>query len=187
VRPQGSPISSRPLRGAIPRTAPGPKLCPNVALINTTQHQKSKSFFPMAHERTSRTLFKVVVFASRSFFSLGEKGDWYSSLKFSAFAHFNNKRLSLSERQEPCCAIMRGEWSLSPRVTFKHSVRILINNIYRGLSGTKALNGGLLVGCPLKSPASCVTGPVDPGRLGGPPGGPRPVERLPVHCRGRRL
>ena len=41
MRPQGSPISSRPLRGAIPRTAPGPKLCPNVALINTTQHQKA--------------------------------------------------------------------------------------------------------------------------------------------------
>ena len=40
MRPQGSPISSRPLRGAIPRTAPGPKLCPNVALINTTQHQQ---------------------------------------------------------------------------------------------------------------------------------------------------
>ena len=37
MHPQGSPISSRPLRGAIPRTAPGPKLCPNVALINTTQ------------------------------------------------------------------------------------------------------------------------------------------------------
>jgi hypothetical protein len=30
---------SSPLRGAIPRTAQGPKLCPNVASINTTQHQ----------------------------------------------------------------------------------------------------------------------------------------------------
>jgi len=39
VRPQGSPISLRPLRGAIPRTSPGPKLCLNVVLINTTQHQ----------------------------------------------------------------------------------------------------------------------------------------------------
>jgi len=39
VRPKGSPISSRPLRAAIPRTAPGPKLCPNVASINA-QHQK---------------------------------------------------------------------------------------------------------------------------------------------------
>ena len=32
-------ISSRPRRGAIPRTAPGPKLCPNIASINPTQHQ----------------------------------------------------------------------------------------------------------------------------------------------------
>jgi hypothetical protein len=39
ARPQGSPISSRPLRGAIPRTAPGPKLCPKAASINLTQHQ----------------------------------------------------------------------------------------------------------------------------------------------------
>ena len=31
VRPQGSPIFSRPLRGAIPRTAPCPNVCPNVA------------------------------------------------------------------------------------------------------------------------------------------------------------
>ena len=38
VRPQGFPISSRPRRGAIPQTAPGPKLCPNIALINPTQH-----------------------------------------------------------------------------------------------------------------------------------------------------
>ena len=36
------PISSRPLRGAIPQTAPSPKLCPNVAFINPTHHQKCR-------------------------------------------------------------------------------------------------------------------------------------------------
>jgi hypothetical protein len=36
------PNKTRP-QSAIPRTAPGPKLCPNVALINPTQHQKIES------------------------------------------------------------------------------------------------------------------------------------------------
>ena len=56
MRPQGSPISSRPLLGAIPRTAPGPKLCPNVALTNTTQHQKMDSRKWTVGERQRRVL-----------------------------------------------------------------------------------------------------------------------------------
>ena len=32
------PNKTRPQSGAIPRTAPGPKLCPNIASINPTQH-----------------------------------------------------------------------------------------------------------------------------------------------------
>ena len=52
MRPQGSPISSRSRRGAIPRTAPGPKLCPNIASLNPTQHQKKK--YKIVHESQSR-------------------------------------------------------------------------------------------------------------------------------------
>ena len=43
MRTQGAPISSSPLRGAIPRTASDPKLCPNVASINPQSKKKSNA------------------------------------------------------------------------------------------------------------------------------------------------
>ena len=64
MRPQGSPTSSRPLRGAIPRNRPGSQTMPecrfnksnatsNVASINPTQHQKKEmaSCSPTALQR----------------------------------------------------------------------------------------------------------------------------------------
>jgi len=58
---KGSPTSSRPLRGAIPRTAPGPELCPNVASRNPTQHQKERHTKLKAKD-LRRKEFLVVVF-----------------------------------------------------------------------------------------------------------------------------
>ncbi len=42
MRPLGSPISSLPLGEQYSETASGPELCPTVASINPTQHQKTQ-------------------------------------------------------------------------------------------------------------------------------------------------
>ena len=59
---KGSSIFSRPLRGAISRTAPGPKLCPNVASMNPTPLQRKKHQKTPPSSRAAATCLTLLAF-----------------------------------------------------------------------------------------------------------------------------